>query len=84
MAPADIAFLLAEIDCLEHRKSPLWDMDPAELAQMFHDTHETLAPVHKTKTAGVVPWTDVPENSRNLLVATCKVVIAYLASAPER
>ena len=86
MAPADIAFLLAEIDCLEHRQSPLWNMDPAELAQMFHDTYETLAPVHgyKTQAASAVPWTEVPEDNRNLMVATCKVVLAYLASAPER
>jgi hypothetical protein len=86
MAPADIAFLLAEIDCLEHRQSPLWNMDPAELAQMFHETHETLAPVHgrKTPMPGAVAWDDVPEGNRNLMVETCKVVLAYLASAPGR
>lgn len=81
MAPSDIAFLLAEVDRLEHEKPPLAKADPVELAKVFHDTYESLAPVYdyKIRTTSAVPWQDVSENNRNLLVATIEAVLAHLA-----
>jgi hypothetical protein len=47
------------------------------LAQQFHETYERLAPQHgyKTRKASAVPWRDVPEQNRNLMVAVCAHLI---------
>lgn len=81
MAPSDIAFLLAEVDRLEHLSPQLSEVDPAELARVFHDTYESLAPVYdyKIRTTSAVPWEDVLENNRKLLIATIEVVLGHLA-----
>lgn len=48
-----------------------------ELARFFHETYERLAPEHgyETRKATAVPWEDVPENNRQLMIAVCKAVI---------
>jgi hypothetical protein len=57
------------------------------LAKLFHDEYERLAPEYgyKTREASAVPWNDVPENNRNLMIATVKSVIteAGLMCVPE-
>ena len=42
-----------------------------ELAKLFHDTYERLAPAfsYKTRKASAVPWTDVPPNNKGLMIA---------------
>lgn len=84
MAPSDIAFLLAEVDRLEHATPPLENVDPEELAKMFHQTYRTLAPIHAYKACKdeSVPWDEVPEGDRKLLVETCRAMLGYLATAP--
>lgn len=42
------------------------------IAKAFHEAYEELAPEHgyETRQASAVPWEDVPEENRNLMVAT--------------
>ena len=44
-----------------------------ELAKKFHETYERLAPDfgYKTRDASAVPWEDVPEANKNLMIAVC-------------
>lgn len=44
---------------------------PEEIAQAFHETYERLAGEfnYTTRKASAVPWADVPENNKNLMVA---------------
>ena len=44
------------------------------LAQLFHGFYEELAPNfdYKTRRASAVPWPDVPEKNRQLMVAVCQ------------
>jgi hypothetical protein len=49
-------------------------VDPEELARNFHEIYERLAPKfsYKTREASAVPWEDVPENNKQLMIAVCK------------
>lgn len=49
------------------------DLTPIELAQLFHETYERLAPDfgYRTREASAKPWADVPAANRDLMVATC-------------
>ncbi len=62
-------------------------MSPVVVAQLFHEAYERLAPEHgyKTREASAVPWDDVPEDNRALMVATAEAVIdqVYGAVAPR-
>lgn len=52
-------------------------MEPAEwLASRFHAIYEELAPsfAYETRQASAVPWDDVPENNRALMIATAERV----------
>lgn len=51
---------------------------PDELARLFHDTYERLAPRHgyETREDSAVPWEAVPEENRALMVATAAEVLA--------
>jgi hypothetical protein len=42
-----------------------------DIAQAFHETYEGLAPGHgyETRKASAVPWTEVPRQNRDLMVA---------------
>lgn len=44
----------------------------ALVARSFHEVYEELAPTHgwKTQERSQVPWNDVPEGNRKLMVAT--------------
>jgi len=57
-----------------------------QLAQLFHETYERLAPKfdYKTRRASAKPWSKVPENNRRLMVATCKVVLTASRADEER
>jgi hypothetical protein len=53
-------------------------MKTAELiAGAFHATYETLAPEHKyeTREASAVPWADVPEDNKALMIATVQLLL---------
>jgi hypothetical protein len=53
---------------------------PDELARLFHDTYERLAPTfgYRTREASAVPWEDVPVRPRALMTATAAEVLAAL------
>lgn len=51
-----------------------------ELATLFHSTYERLAPKfeYETKLDSRKTWEDVPDNNRNLMIATSEEVIRIL------
>ena len=54
---------------------PIWGASRAEiLASRFHEAYERLAPAfgYKTRDASAVPWNEVPEGNRRLMIAVCK------------
>jgi hypothetical protein len=52
-----------------------------ELAQLFHESYERLAPNYgyKTREESAKPWEDVPEQNRHLMAAVCEEMIALLS-----
>lgn len=50
---------------------------PVELARLFHETYETLAPSfgYETREASRKPWEDVPEKNKKLMVAVCEKIL---------
>lgn len=56
-------------------------VDPLLLAEMFHEEYERLAPhmSYQTRKDSRVPWDDVPEPNRSLMVATCRSVLLRIA-----
>lgn len=53
-------------------------MNPAEkIAQAFHEAYERLAPEHgyETREASSVPWADVPEPNKGLMVAVARELL---------
>jgi oligoendopeptidase F len=52
-------------------------MTAEELAELFHATYERLAPeyAYKTREASAVPWSDVPENNKRLMIAVCAEIL---------
>ena len=52
--------------------------NPGEtLAQMFHEKYERLAAEfgYKTREESAVPWDEVPESNRSLMVAVCTEIL---------
>jgi hypothetical protein len=47
------------------------------LARRFHETYERLAPDHgyETRKASAVPWEDVPEQNRSLMIAVAGEIL---------
>lgn len=47
------------------------------LAKLFHETYERLAPEYgyRTREQSAVPWEDVPDKNKLLMIATAKVVL---------
>ncbi len=57
-------------------------MPPEELAQLFHEAYERLAPDfgYETRKASAKPWAEVPEKNKQLMVAVCGEVLSHLSS----
>lgn len=55
-------------------------MNAEQLAQFFHGTYERLAPTYgyKTQEATAVPWADVPESNKRLMIAVAREVLKKL------
>lgn len=51
--------------------------DAERLAQKFHETYERRAPEfnYNTRIASAVPWSEVPENNKKLMIAVCKEIL---------
>jgi len=54
------------------------EVTPEQLAQLFHESYERRAPAfgYKTREASAVPWADVPEPNRSLMIAVASDVLA--------
>ena len=52
-------------------------MNAETVARLFHETYERLAPefAYETRERSRVPWPDVPENNRALMVAVVEELI---------
>lgn len=50
---------------------------PEDLARRFHEAYERLAPEygHETRRESAVPWDQVPERDRALMVAVCRELV---------
>lgn len=50
---------------------------PEELARFFHETYEKLAPNYgyTTRKTSAVPWEDVPEPNKSLMIAVATEVL---------
>ena len=48
-----------------------------ELARKFHQTYEELAPEYgyETREESAVPWHQVPENNKKLMIAVCQKIL---------
>lgn len=60
---------------------PRQSVPPTEaekLAARFHEAYERLAPSfsYETREASALPWKDVPENNRQLMIAVCAEILA--------
>jgi hypothetical protein len=53
-------------------------------AKAFHEAYERLAPQfgYETRKESAVPWSDVPENNRKLMIAVCRELFSR-APQPE-
>lgn len=56
---------------------------PEQLARMFHEAYEELAPSlgYETRAESAVQWEDVPEANWNLMVQTAALVLSRLPLA---
>lgn len=59
--------------------------DAEKLAKRFHETYERLAPEYsyKTREASAVPWKDVPDNNKRLMIAVAGELLASAALPPQ-
>lgn len=48
-----------------------------ELAERFHNHYERLAPEfgYKTREESAKPWSEVPEQNKKLMIATCRAIL---------
>lgn len=53
-------------------------MDAEQLARLFHETYEELAPDfnYETRKASAKPWEDVPENNKKLMIAVAERILS--------
>lgn len=60
-------------------------MDPEELAILFHESYERLAPQfgYETRKESAKPWIDVPEPNKSLMIAVAKDVLNRLDENPN-
>ena len=52
-------------------------MSDEEVAQLFHEWYEKLAPKHgyKTRDATAVPWSEVPDKNKALMIEVAGKVL---------
>lgn len=63
------------------------ELDAAKLAQLFHESYELLAPSfgYETRKESAVPWSDVPDKNKRLMVAVAeRIITASLLPVVER
>lgn len=59
--------------------------DAESVAKLFHEAYERLAPAfgYETREATRVPWEQVPERNKHLMIAATAEVLAMLFSPEE-
>jgi hypothetical protein len=57
---------------------------PEELAQAFHEIYERLAPDfgYETRRESAVPWEELPEPNKQLMIAVCKELLSGVLAPP--
>ena len=60
--------------------------DAESVAKLFHETYERLAPTfgYETRLATKVPWDDVPERNKRLMIAVTAELLAMLFPLEEQ
>lgn len=60
-------------------------MNPKQLAELFHETYERLAPAFgwKTKKGCNVKFADLPQRNKVLMITTCQTVLTKLNQEVE-
>ncbi len=60
-------------------------MTAEQLAQLFHETYERLAPQfgYETRKESAKPWADVPEQNKQLMIAVAGEVLVTLKEQIE-
>ena len=55
-------------------------MNAEQLAQLFHETYEELAPSfgYQTRKASARPWKNVPKKNKQLMIAVAKQILIVL------
>ena len=58
-------------------------MSPEQLAELFHETYERLAPAFgwKTKKGCHCKFAELPQRNKALMIATCQTVLNALQSS---
>lgn len=71
-----VADLVEDNQRLAARRLPAGSAE--DLARLFHETYERMAPDHgyDTRKASAVPWAEVPEKNRNLMIAVAGHILA--------
>lgn len=59
-------------------------MTADELARLFHETYEDLAPEYgyETRPESRFPWADVPKNNKMLMTEVARVILLRMAVVP--
>jgi hypothetical protein len=73
-------------DAAQRAPEPRYQGRREEIAQMFHEIYERLAPQfgYETRKSSAKPWSEVPEQNKKLMIATCDEVLERLAAAEPR
>ena len=60
-------------------------MQAEQLAELFHETYERLAPSfgYETRKESSVPWSDVPANNKSLMIAVAREVLAEVKAEEQ-
>lgn len=74
-----------EVVALEKRIEAMERWTPEQLALLFHDTYERLAPSHgwQTQERSRKPWEEVPSENKSLMIAVASEVLAALSQAQQ-
>jgi hypothetical protein len=64
-------------ELVQVNQCPGWTLTPEDLAKYFHSEYERMAPHfgYKTRPASAVPWDEVPEENRRLMMAVCAGIL---------
>lgn len=62
------------------RQGPITEPTAESVARRFHELYERLAPNfgYETRPESAVPWSEVPERNRSLMVAVADVLLGEM------